>query len=169
MTNTSSPGGRMFINSVELPTSQSAPGTVSLDVIGYGAWSTKYHKDDLCELVQVAANLPVAEILLVSDALLKKWTVPTTPPRNTIAPAITCINTTTSIITSDIGTWVASPTSWSSQWLVGSDLNSLTAITNVTTITSVSIGFSYTPTATDYGKFVVNSVSATNIIDIGTN
>ena len=130
-----------------------------------GKYSSVEHNDVMCEILHVDFFAPDYELNLISRDLIDKWKTPHVAPLNKTAPRIWVLNTTT--LTSDVGEWVYEPNSWSSQWMTSDDGLNYTPVSPVVTITNRGVGFSYQPTTADYGKYIINSVSATNIIGMG--
>ena len=130
-----------------------------------GKYSTAEHNDVMCEILHVDFFAPDYELNLISRDLIDKWKTPRVAPLNKTAPRISVLDTTT--ITSNVGAWMYEPFSWSSQWMTSEDGINYTPVSPVATITNSSVGFSYQPTPDDYGKYIINSVSATNIIGTG--
>jgi hypothetical protein len=128
-----------------------------------------YHRGPISEIIHTECMLPNYEINLINQRLFNKWKVAKVIPRIKTNPIITT-GTSTSAVSSTLGTWYVEPTSFRIEWQRSLDSVDFTTITNTLSTYTNRFAISvYNPTPADYGYILRTSVSATNSIGTGVS
>ena len=129
--------------------------------------NAEYHRGPIGEIIHTETMLPNYEVNLVNQRLIDKWKVAKVIPRIKTNPIITT-GTSTSAVSSTLGTWYVEPTSFQVEWQKSLDNVNFTTIINTLSTFTSPLGISvYNPTLTDYNCFLRTSVSATNFVGTG--